>query len=64
MRAEEGAGRLINAFAEKAETGARFPVIWRRSAGLRQVIDINTAGQVHLRGGIVKDATLVSVWTF
>ena len=62
MRPEEGAGRLVNCFAEKAETGARYPVIWRRSAGLRQGIDLNTSGHIHMRGGIILGAALVGVF--
>lgn len=55
--AQEGGGRLINCFAVKQEPGARYPVVWWRSAGLRQVIDIATHN--HLRGGILAGATLL-----
>lgn len=54
---QEGAGRLINCFAEKNEQGARFPVTWKRTPGLRQVLDIT--GHDHLRGGIQVASTLV-----
>ena len=54
---QEGGGRLINCFAVKQEPGARYPVVWWRSAGLRQVIDIATHN--HLRGGILAGATLL-----
>lgn len=62
VKPQEGAGRLINCFTEKAEPGARFPVVWRRSAGLRQVLDVATATHVHLRGAILVGSTLVSVF--
>lgn len=59
----------MNCFAEKSEQGARFPVIWKRSAGLVQVYVVTTAGQIHLRGAIVSGTTLFAVfdtrvWTF
>lgn len=56
---QESAGRLVNCFAEKAGDGARFPVIWKRCAGLRQVVDI--ADHSHLRGAILVNTTLVPV---
>jgi hypothetical protein len=59
VRAEEGAGRLVNTFAVKQEAGARFPVIWYRCAGLREVLNI--ASHVHLRGAILVGTTLVCV---
>jgi hypothetical protein len=58
-RPQEGAGRLINCFAEKQEQGAPYPVIWKRCAGLRQLVDIT--GHSHLRGGIVVTSTLIAV---
>lgn len=69
VKPQEGAGRLVNCFAEKTESGARFPVIWRRSAGLRFVADVNTANHIHTRGGILVGSTLLvvfntRVWAF
>jgi hypothetical protein len=57
VKVQEGAGRLINCFAVKNEQGARFPVSWYRSAGLRQVLSI--ASHSHLRGGILVGSTLI-----
>jgi len=57
IRPQESGGRLINCYAEKAGEGARFPVIWRRSPGLRQILSIATYN--HLRGGIVAGSTLI-----
>jgi hypothetical protein len=59
-RPQEGAGRLINGFAVPAGEGARAPVRWQRTAGLRQLIDI--AAHSHLRGAILVDATLIAVF--
>lgn len=59
VRPQEGAGRLVNCFAEKQEQGAPFPVIWRRCAGMRQVLNIT--GHSHFRGGIVQASTLIVV---
>lgn len=60
VKPQEGAGRLVNCFAEKAEQGARYPVIWRRTAGLRQVHDVVTSGHIHLRGAIQIGSTLIA----
>jgi hypothetical protein len=60
VKPQEGAGRLINIFAEKQEQGAPFPVIWRRTAGLRQILSV--ADHIHLRGAIQVASTLVSVF--
>lgn len=54
---QEGGGRLINCRAEKTGEGARSPVVWIRTAGLRQELEI--ASHVHLRGGILVGSTLV-----
>lgn len=55
---QEGGGRLINCFAEKMGEGARAPVRWRRSPGLRQMVAIS--GHSHARGFIATaSATLV-----
>lgn len=60
VKPQEGAGRLINVFAEKQEQGAPFPVIWRRTAGLRQILSI--ADHIHLRGAIQVDSTLIAAF--
>lgn len=57
VKQQEGGGRLINCRAEKAGEGARFPVIWKRTAGLRQELSI--ADHIHLRGGILVGSTLL-----
>lgn len=57
IKPQESGGRLINCYAEKAGEGARFPVIWRRTAGLRQILDITAHD--HLRGGIIVGSTLL-----
>jgi hypothetical protein len=59
VKGQEGSGRLINCYAEKLEPGGRFPLIWRRDAGLRQQIEIPSYS--HMRGGIVSASTLVVV---
>lgn len=59
VKPQESAGRLFNCFAIKNELGARFPVSWRRCAGLREVLNIS--GFVHLRGAIVVGSTLIAV---
>lgn len=59
VKPQEGSGRLINCFAVKNEQGARFPVTWKRCAGLRQLLDIT--GHSHLRGAIQVDTTLIVV---
>lgn len=53
----EGAGRLVNCYAEKTEQGAASPVVWKRSAGLRE--RLNITGHSHFRGGIDVSSTLV-----
>lgn len=58
-RPQEGAGRLINCMAEKTGETARFPVVWRRTPGLRQLIDLSA--NVHFRGGIKVASTLIAV---
>jgi hypothetical protein len=59
IKGQEGSGRLVNCFAEKQGEAARFPVIWRRSPGLRQVYSVT--GFSHLRGAIVSGSTMVTV---
>lgn len=57
---QEGAGRLVNAYAEKSGEGARFPVTWKRVPGLREKAYIT--GHSHLRGAILVASTLVAVF--
>lgn len=45
----EGAGRLINAFAEKLGDGARAPVSVRRAPGLSRFVDVGASGPRGLR---------------
>ena len=48
---QEGAGRLINAFAEKAPVGAPSTIIHRRSPGLQRMTTLTgTLPYVHTRG--------------
>jgi hypothetical protein len=56
---QEGGGRLINAYPEKTGEGARFPVLWKRTPGLRERLSI--ADHVHLRGAILVASTLICV---
>lgn len=60
VKPQEGAGRLINCYAEKLGEGARFPVRWTRSPGLRESVSTIT-GHSHLRGGIVVSSTWLVV---
>lgn len=48
VRPQESAGRLINAFVEKALVGAPSQLILRRTPGLSQVA--NVVGEEHTRG--------------
>lgn len=57
---QEGAGRLINCFAAKNEQGARFPVRWTRTAGLRQIVDVSSYS--HLRGAIFNESTIIAAF--
>jgi hypothetical protein len=59
-KGQEGSGRLVNAYAEKVSLGGPHPVIWKRTPGLRQVLDNTTHN--HLRGGIQVASTLIGVW--
>jgi hypothetical protein len=56
---QEGSGRLINAYAVKTEQGARTPFQWKRSAGLREILNIT--GHSHCRGFIKVASTLIVV---
>lgn len=58
VRPQEGGGRLINAFAEKAPLGAPSKVIVRRSPGLQRVAITNS--YFHTRGFL--DAGSVVFW--
>lgn len=60
IKPQEGAGRLINCYAEKTEQGARLPVVWRRVSGLSQVADVSS--HTHFRGGIMVASTMVGAW--
>lgn len=60
VKPQEGAGRLFNCFAIKNEQTARYPVTWRRCAGLREALTV--PGFIHLRGAIVVGSTLVAVF--
>jgi len=59
QKPQEGAGRLVNAYAEKLGETARFPVAWKRAPGLRQ--KLNITGHSHLRGAILVSGTLLCV---
>lgn len=60
QKGQEGSGRIINGYAEKISLGGPHPVIWKRTPGLRQVLD-NTEHN-HLRGAIQVSSTLIGVW--
>lgn len=59
QKGQEGAGRLVNCYAEKNEQGGRNPVLWKRVPGMAQLVDISSHN--HLRGGIQVASTLISV---
>lgn len=56
---QEGSGRLVNGYAVKTEQGSRTPILWKRSAGLRELLYIT--GHSHCRGSIVVGSTLLVV---
>lgn len=58
-RPQEGGGRLINAYAEKAPAGAASKIIWRRSPGLTQIAE--TLSHSHTRGFLDCGGTTVIV---
>jgi hypothetical protein len=60
VKPQEGGGRLFNCYAEKTGEAAKFPVVWRRCAGLQQLVDI--ADHSHLRGAIYVGSTLIPVF--
>lgn len=57
---QEGGGRLINCYAVKNPQGARWPIRWPRTAGLREIA--NAADHVHCRGMIFVGSTLVTAF--
>lgn len=57
IRDQEGAGQLINCYAEKSG-GA--PLVWRRCAGLNEITDAGLV--VHLRGALLVGSTVVLVF--
>src|SRR5215831_2122621 len=58
MRPQESAGRLINAFADKAPVGAASTVIHRRSPGLQRLAAV--PGVIHTRGFL--DTGVEALW--
>jgi hypothetical protein len=53
---QDGGGRLSNAFCTKTPQGARFPLQWMRSAGLRPAITLGTAncrGMIEVNGSAI-----------
>jgi hypothetical protein len=55
---QEGAGRIVNGYAVKAEQGARGPIVWRRTAGLRDT-GAEITDHIHCRGLIEIDGTVL-----
>lgn len=60
VKPQEGSGRLVNCFAEKNEEGARFPVKWRRCAGMREVMD--EVATFNLRGAIEIEEFMIAIY--
>lgn len=56
---QEGSGRLVNCRAVKTEQGSRAPILYKRPAGLREILNIT--GHSHFRGGIQIGSTLIAV---
>jgi hypothetical protein len=56
---QEGSGRLLNCRAVKTEQGSRGPILYKRPAGLREILNIT--GHTHFRGGIKIGSTLLVV---
>jgi hypothetical protein len=56
---QEGSGRMINCMAVKSEQGSRAPILYKRPAGLREILNIT--GHSHYRGGIQIGSTLIVV---
>jgi hypothetical protein len=56
---QEGSGRMINCMAIKTEQGSRAPILYKRPAGLREILNIT--GNSHCRGGILIGSTLLVV---
>lgn len=57
---QDGAGRIVNGYAVKTEQGARGPLVWKRSAGLRETVSGITS-HTHCRGLIEVAGTLLTV---
>ncbi len=57
-RPQEGAGRLINAYAVKTEQGAATPLKWLRSPGLRELTTV--AGHAGYRGFIEINGSVIA----
>lgn len=60
VRPQEGGGRLVNAYAEKAPPGASSKLVWRRAPGLRQLAE--TVSHSHTRGFLDCGATLIPIF--
>lgn len=60
VQPQEGAGRLVNCYAVKTEQGARGPIVWKRSAGLRETVS-GITGHSHCRGLFEIAGTLLVV---
>ncbi|MBA2690069.1 MAG: hypothetical protein H0U63_04635 [Burkholderiales bacterium] len=60
LRASEGAGRLINCYAEPMGEGARAPVVRHRSPGLASW---GTTARTGFRGGFLVDGVLYGAYS-
>jgi hypothetical protein len=60
IRPQEGAGRIVNGYAVKTEQGARGPLKWQRSAGLRETVS-GIVSHVGCRGLIEVAGTVLTV---
>jgi hypothetical protein len=58
-RTQEGAGRIVNGYAVKTEQGARGPIRWKRTAGLREKLSVAT--YTHTRGFELVNSTVLHV---
>lgn len=56
---QEGSGQLRNCRAVKTEQGSRAVILYKRTAGLREILNIT--GHSHFRGGIKIGSTLLVV---
>lgn len=57
---QDGSGRIVNGYAIKTEQGARGPLVWKRSAGLRETVSGITS-HVGCRGLIEIAGTVLTV---